>query len=158
MQRDLEAIFDGTIGGAAATVVMSGVMTAAKQLGLLGEYPPKLISKQALDAVGIHERGEEAENTLAVVAHLGFGTMIGALFAILHRRLHLPVNPAAHGVIFATLVWAASYKGWLPSIGTMPAPEHDRPGRAATMVVSHWVYGATLGAIVSRRLAARLGS
>ncbi|MGI8643975.1 MAG: DUF6789 family protein [Thermomicrobiales bacterium] len=156
MQQDLEAIVDGAVGGAGATVVMSGVMAAAKRAGLLGEQPPKLISRQALHAVGIHNSGEETENALAVVAHLSFGTGIGALFAVLHRRLHLPVNPAAHGIVFASLIWAASYKGWLPAMGTMPSPEHDRPGRPATMVVSHWVYGATLGALVSRRLAARL--
>ena len=155
MQRDLEAILDGTVAGVGATIAMSGGMAIAQQLGLLGEQPPKLISRQLLDAVGIHDRDDEMENALAVLAHVGFGSVIGSLFAVLHRRLNLPGTPAAQGIIFASLVWIASYQGLLPALGTMPAPEDDRPGRPATMLASHWVYGAMLGAIMSRRPAAR---
>ena len=34
------------------------------------------------------------------------------------------------------------------SLGILPPPERDQPGRPATMLLAHWVYGATLGAVV----------
>lgn len=151
MQRDVRAIVDGALGGAIGTAAMSAVMAAGAKLGLLGTAPPETIAAQALAAVGIRRRKEEAQDVLTVVGHVGFGIAIGALFAVLHRRLRLPIPSAIHGIVFATIVWVVSYKGWVPALGLMPPPERDRPGRPATMLVAHWVFGWTLGAIVGRR-------
>jgi len=151
MQRDVRAIVDGALGGAIGTAAMSAVMAVGAKLGLLGTAPPETIAAQALAAVGIRRRKEEAQDVLTVVGHVGFGIAIGALFAVLHRRLRLPIPPAIHGIVFATIVWVVSYKGWVPALGLMPPPERDRPGRPATMLVAHWVFGWTLGAIVGRR-------
>ncbi|MGI8476365.1 MAG: DUF6789 family protein [Thermomicrobiales bacterium] len=151
MQRDVQAIVDGALGGAIGTAAMSAVMAVGAKLGLLGTAPPETIAAQALAAVGIRRRKEEAQDVLTVVGHVGFGIAIGALFAVLHRRLRLPIPPAIHGIVFATIVWVVSYKGWVPALGLMPPPERDRPSRPATMLVAHWVFGWTLGAIVGRR-------
>ncbi len=151
MQRDVRAIVDGALGGAIGTAAMSAVMAVGAKLGLLGTAPPETIAAQALAAVGIRRRKEEAQDVLTVVGHVGFGIAIGALFAVLHRRLRLPIPPAIHGIVFATIVWVVSYKGWVPALGLMPPPERDRPGRPATMLVAHWVFGWMLGAIVGRR-------
>jgi len=151
MQRDVRAIVDGALGGAIGTAAMSAVMAVGAKLGLLGTAPPETIAAQALAAVGIRRRKEEAQDVLTVVGHVGFGIAIGALFAVLHRRLRLPIPPAIHGIVFATIVWVVSYKGWVPALGLRPPPERDRPGRPATMLVAHWVFGWMLGAIVGRR-------
>lgn len=151
MQRDVRAIVDGALGGAIGTAAMSAVMAVGAKLGLLGTAPPEVIAAQALAAVGIRRRKEEAQDALTVVGHVGFGIAIGALFAVLHRRLRLPIPPAIHGIVFATIVWVVSYKGWVPALGLMPPPERDRTGRPATMLVAHWVFGWALGAIVGRR-------
>lgn len=151
MQRDVKALVDGALGGVIGTITMSAVMAAAAKLGLLGAAPPERITAAALDAAGMRDRGEEAPGALVVLTHLGFGVGSGALFALLHRRLRLPIGPAVHGIIFSSLVWALSYKGWVPALNIMPPPERDRPGRPATMLLAHWVFGWTLGTVVGRR-------
>ena len=151
MRRDVEAMVDGAIGGAAGTAAMSAVMAAAARGGRLGEYPPRLIARAALDAVGPPAPEEGTRDVLAVAAHAGFGTAAGALFGVLHRRLRPPIGPALHGAVYASLVWGLSYQGWIPALGIMPPPERDRPGRPAAMLLAHWVYGSALGAVLGRR-------
>lgn len=151
MQRDVRAMLDGTVGGGVGTVAMSGVMLAARGAGLTGELPPERITAAALEAGGLPARDERLRHLLAAATHLAFGGGAGALFGILHRRLRPPVPPALHGAVFATLVWAVSYRGWVPALGILPPAERDRPDRTVTMVLAHWVYGAVLGAVVARR-------
>lgn len=151
MRRELQALVDGALGGAIGTATMSATMVAAEKLGLLGEHPPELITAQALDAIGHHRRAEATQDVLAILAHLGFGVGAGALFALGHRWLRLPIAPTVQGIIFGSLVWAVSYYGWVPALGLMRPPERDRAGRPAAMLVAHWVFGWTLGAITGRR-------
>lgn len=148
MQRDLEALRDGAIGGLVATAAMSAVMLAGEKAGLMPRQPPDDIAGAALDAAGISGQSPKAQDALAVLTHFGFGAAGGAVFGLLHRRLRLPIPAAVHGVVFGGLVWAASYKGWIPALHILPPPERDTPGRPTTMLLAHGVYGATLGAVV----------
>lgn len=152
MQRDVQAILDGALGGGIGTAAMSLAMLAAAEAGLMGEHPPDKIAGAALDAAGVHDRDEEEQDALAVALHFGFGIGTGALFGLLHRRLPFRVPAALHGVVFATLVWAVSYQGWVPALGIMPPASADRPDRPKVMLFAHWVYGAVLGIIVARRV------
>lgn len=154
MQRDVQAIIDGAIGGIVGTAAMSTGMLAASKAGLMGAEPPELITAAALEASGMHRRSEKTQDTLSVLTHFAFGISCGSLFAVLHRRLRLPVNPVLHGAFFATLIWLVSYKGWVPALHIMPPPERDRPGRPFSMVLSHWIFGSVLGAIVDRGIVA----
>lgn len=151
MQRDVRALRDGALGGAVATVAMTGVMVGAQRLGLMGESPPERIAGAVLAASGRGTQSEGEREALAVAGHFGFGAAAGALFAVIHRRLRPPIGAPLHGVLFASLIWFVSYKGWVPALGLLPPPERDQPGRPVTMLVAHWVYGATLGALVGRR-------
>lgn len=151
MQRDLKAILDGAIGGGLATTAMSLVMLVAEKVGLIDRHPPEEIADAVLDAVGVPDSHEKTEDALAVALHFAFGIGMGSLFALLHRRLRLPISPILHGVLFGSLVWAVSYKGWVPGLGIMPPPERDQPGRPQTMLFVHWVYGGILGVVVGRR-------
>ena len=152
MQRDLRAIGDGALGGALGTATMSAVMLAARRAGISGQLPPERITEAALDAaVGAGARDERTLELLSTLTHFGFGIGIGALFGVLHRRLHPPAGARLHGIVFATLVWLVSYRGWIPALGLLPPPERDRPGRPVTMVLAHWVYGWTLGTVVDWR-------
>jgi hypothetical protein len=151
MQRDVKAVLDGAFGGVLGTAGMSGLMLAAGKAGLMGEHPPDKIAGAALDAVGIHEPDEEAQDAVASVLHLGFGMGCGALFGLLHRCLPFRVHGALHGMFFASIIWATSYQGWLPALGIMPPASEDHPDRPRVMFVAHLIYGALLGTIVERR-------
>lgn len=52
------------------------------------------------------------------------------------------------GVVFGTAIGAVSYAGWVSALGIMPRPHNDRPGRQPSMLLAHWVYGATLAKLV----------
>ena len=151
MQRDVKAILDGALGGAIGTVGMSSLMLAAGKAGLMGEHPPDKIAGAALDAVGVHNRDEEDQDAVATLLHFGFGIGCGALFGLLHRRLPFRVPGALHGMLFACIVWATSYQGWVPALGIMPPASEDRPDRPRVMFAVHLVYGSILGSIVERR-------
>jgi hypothetical protein len=151
MQRDVRAIFDGALGGAVGTVGMSSLMLAAGKAGLMGEHPPDKIAGAALDAAGVHARDEEAQDAAAMLLHFGFGIGSGALFGLLHRRLPFRVPGALHGMLFACIIWATSYQGWIPALGIMPPASEDRPDRPRIMLLAHLIYGALLGTLVERR-------
>ncbi len=151
MQRDMRAILDGALGGVVGTAGMSAFMLAAGKAGLMGEHPPDTIAGAALDAVGIRQQDEEAQNALAILLHFGFGISCGMLFGVLRRRLPLRLPAALHGMIFAAIIWVTSYQGWIPALGIMPPASEDRPDRPRIMLLAHLIYGAILGGVVARR-------
>jgi hypothetical protein len=151
MDRAGETVRDGLVAGAVATAAMSGVMRAAQAMGLLGKLPPRKITDRALDAAGAEEAPRPARSLAATLAHVGFGVGCAALYALVHRRVRRILPAPLAGAAFGTLVWAASYAGWIPALGIMPPPNEDSPGRAATMVAAHWVYGGVMGAVLDRR-------
>jgi len=132
---------------------MSVVMLSAKRAGVTGELPPERITRRAVSAVPpgpLHDHSD----AIAALAHLGFGTIAGALFAlVMKRRMRAPGSfgiAALMGMTYATGIWLVSYQGWVPVLGIMPPASSDRRGRVATMLVAHWVYGASLGVLVAR--------
>jgi hypothetical protein len=148
----------GGIGGAVATVAMSGAMLVAGRLGLMGEYPPERIAHRGLRDSGWGPIGaEELDGPVGAALHVAFGAMLGAAFAAaitpavgaVRRRLPAPPSAAVMlpiaGVAFGSGVWLVSYWGWIPSLGILPSPDRDRPGRQVAMLVAHWVFGAALG-------------
>jgi hypothetical protein len=149
----IKSLLAGAAAGGLATVAMSAVMVGAKRAGITGELPPERITRRAIEAVVDEAPSDEQENAAAAVAHLGFGAVAGALFAILMlwsggERRPTPIAASA-GVLYATGIWVVSYQGWVPGLGIMPPASRDRRGRVATMLVAHLVYGAALGALAS---------
>jgi GH15 family glucan-1,4-alpha-glucosidase len=139
----------GAAAGAIATVAMSGIMLAAQRAGLMKKLPPEKITERTLDVLRIR-RSESAEDASATVAHFGYGIGVGALFATSIRGRLLRRHPMAEGVLFAGLVWAGSYFGWVPAFGAMPPPTRDFPGRTVSMVSAHAVFGTLLGWLAGR--------
>jgi hypothetical protein len=136
----------GGLGGAAATVVMTGWMAAGQLTGPHGEQPPKRLVRRLARRAGIPARRRGPGIWLAsAAAHLGFGTSCGALYGTMAPR-----STASRGIAFALGIWAASYAGWIPALGLLPPPGKDNPRRAGTTLTAHVVYGAVLGTTVAR--------
>jgi uncharacterized membrane protein YagU involved in acid resistance len=127
---------------------MSAVMLAARKWGPTPKLPPRKIVEKGMGNPG-SQPGNASLNAAATLAHFGFGAAAGAAFALM-RRGHAAA-PVAQGIGYGLLVWALSYKGWIPALGIMPPPERDDPRRAATMWVAHVVYGALLGGLLGPR-------
>src|SRR6186997_1914851 len=73
----------GAMAGALSTVAMSAVMLGAKRAGVTGELPPERITRRAIDTVSVEPLDDHTEDAIAAVAHVGFGAVAGALFALL---------------------------------------------------------------------------
>lgn len=136
----------GLIDGAAATLVMSSVMYTAQRAGLLGEMPPRKITRKLLTRFAPRRPSGPQIELASTAAHLGFGALAGGLYA-LGTRFVKRAPRTLLGVLFATGVWALSYWKVVPALGIMRKPPSDRPGRPTTMLIAHWVFGATLGAL-----------
>lgn len=85
---------------------------------------------------------------LAAVLHVGFGSTLGTGYSLLPSRVRRLAPEPAVAVAFASLVWLVSYWGWIPTLGVLPPPDRDRRGRPVSMLVAHWVFGVTLGAML----------
>jgi hypothetical protein len=114
-------------------------MLAARRFGLLGEPPPRRLTRRLLAPLGpLSPRGRALDST-ATLAHFAFGATMGGLFGL------SPGRPSpARGVLFGLGVWAVNYAGVLPQLGLMPPVRRDRPGRPTSMLLAHALYGATL--------------
>jgi NAD(P)-dependent dehydrogenase (short-subunit alcohol dehydrogenase family) len=140
----MKALLARVLGGMAAGVVATGVMTlvmaAGKRLGALGEPPPRRITRRLGLLLGpLRPRGA-ALDLSAAGAHFAFGASMGAAYGLLPLR----AQRAAGGGWFGLCVWAIHYAGWLPRVGLMPPPSRDRWGRPTTMIAAHWFFGRSL--------------
>jgi hypothetical protein len=151
----------GFAAGLVATTTMSATMLALQKLGLLGRMPPRLLTERTLARFGLHRKtSRTARKALTALNHFGFGGTMGALFEIGRGTIAARRGTAGarglllgSGLAFGTLVWAASYAGWIPAVGLMQRPSRDRPFRPTSMVLAHGVFGGTLAAVLGTRLA-----
>jgi putative membrane protein len=109
--------------------------------------PPRQITKRATRKAGVGKYLEESQQSaLTVLAHFGYGSATGTLYAPISRLI--PGPPIVRGIAYGLLVWAISYLGLLPALGLLsPATEHPAR-RNILMIVAHVVWGAVLGLVV----------
>lgn len=140
----------GALDGFVATLPMTAFMWSARQLGLLGELPPRKITKSFLHRLGARPE-HETTSALTAMNHLAFGAGAGALYAAVAPRTRVAIG-ALPGIGYALGVWLASYQGWVPAAGIMPPVSRDhRFGRPTSMALAHVVYGGVLGMLTARR-------
>jgi len=144
-RRPAQDVVRGGLAGAAATVVMSALMLAAGRAGLMGQQPPEAIVRRTGDLVGKQPQGRTAD-VLASAAHVAFGAGTGAAYALLPPGRW----PVARGTAVGLGVYAASYAGWVPTLGALPPADEDRSDRQVVMAAAHVLYGAVLGALDAR--------
>lgn len=148
-------IYTGGRAGLLATIPMTGVMlTFAKLVKQQQQapFPPRHIVKEVTRRVGIWQRATAAQrNALTVTAHLGYGTLMGALAGGWSTApARLGIN---QGVVYGLFVWAASYAGWLPAFRILAPPWRTPLSQTVQLVTSHLVWGACLAWLFRRRQA-----
>ncbi|MGI8999404.1 MAG: DUF6789 family protein [Candidatus Limnocylindria bacterium] len=142
-------IMIGAAGGLVATAAMSVVMLVASRLGLTAQLPPGRIAEEAIEAATSRPATRDEEEAVASIAHAAFGVAGGVIFGVIVSSLRRVPSGlmAGLGAVYATSIWLVSYQGWVPALRIMPPASRDDPGRAITMLVAHWVYGAVLGLV-----------
>lgn len=133
----------GALSGTIATALMTVVISTGKLLGLLRTPPPTQITMNVTNRAGINPEPPDPEfNTGTLIAHHGFGAVCGMIYVLARR--YLPASSTGAGLLFAGLVWATSYAGYLPMLKLYPWPDDDRPSRRTVMLAAHAVYGTML--------------
>jgi uncharacterized membrane protein YagU involved in acid resistance len=138
------------IAGAASGVIAPIPMTVAMiAINKLMRWPhrqrlePRKITDDMLRRAGLrHQLSEEERKQAAVAAHFAFGCAAGSIYPIVEP--FIPAPRTLRGPLYGLAVWAVSYSGVLPAIGSLP-PQKRRPaGRALLLAASHVVWGAAL--------------
>jgi hypothetical protein len=93
---------------------MSAWQAAGQLTGPYGEQSPKRLVRAVAHKLGKPARRHGPVTwPVTAAAHLGFGAGCGALYAMVLRR-----STALSGTSFGLGVWAASYAGWIPAMGS----------------------------------------
>jgi uncharacterized membrane protein YagU involved in acid resistance len=149
----MKAYLAGAVSGFLATVPMTLAMeTMHRRLPWRERYalPPREITMNLADAAGVKEHlPEEGRFAATMAGHFGYGTLVGALYGPLARRVKAPA--VVKGAAFGITVWTASYLGILPLVHVLPPATQQPQRRNALMIVSHIVWGIVL-ALLSERL------
>ena len=137
----------GAISGFIATAPMSLSMLLGWMLLPRREkyhLPPRLITEEITERVGVEERISEGELVgLTAASHFGYGAVFGALYALFEQKV--PLHASIKGMLAGIALWAGSYLGWLPAMGILtPATRHPWR-RNLLMIVAHVIWGLTLG-------------
>lgn len=106
--------------------------------------PPRLITEEISERVGIEDQLSEKQLTSAsVLSHFGYGALTGSTYALLEQRI--PLQSSLKGGLAGVIVWVLSYLGWIPAMHILP-PATEHPWRRnLMMILAHVIWGVALG-------------
>jgi hypothetical protein len=135
----MASILAGLVGGAVATIVMTGVMT---RMGDGGPPPTAAL-------VATFAGGDPAEHALpGLLLHLTYGVVAGAVLAVGAPLVGLGLDSlgvaVAVGLAYGVVLGVVGMAFWMRGVMGM---EPDR-ATMRTFGVVHLVYGAVLGAFL----------
>jgi putative membrane protein len=153
-------LLHGALAGFVATAPMSVSMLIGWRLLPNREkyhLPPRLITEEITERVGIEDRMSENELIgLTVVSHFSYGALFGATYALFEHNL--PMHTSMKGALAGVGLWMGSYLGWLPAMGILtPATRHPWR-RNLLMIVAHAIWGVTMGELTRKLSATREAS
>jgi uncharacterized membrane protein YagU involved in acid resistance len=144
-------VLRGSLAGLIATVPMSLVMRVSERLIPIhnkGHLPPRQITESMLSKLGVrHHLDRNERRAAASIAHYGFGATAGALLGELAARPSTIPKPVV-GAVVGSLVWAASYMGWLPLANVRRSAAEEPLERNVQMILAHVVWGAVAGTLL----------
>jgi putative membrane protein len=145
-------VLGGAVAGAIATGPMTLFMLAAHRFLPLHQrtpLPPKTITMDLLSKVNLKQHLNWKQRKRAPwIAHVAYGTGVGATYGSFSRAVPLP--PPVKGIVFALLVWAGSYLGWLPAFDVSGSAPDQPMRRNVLMIGAHVVWGAVAGPIAAQ--------
>lgn len=125
--------------GLVGAMAMTGVRTVTAAVGPHEQSPPEAIVDQRLPVLRrVPERHQRAFTELL---HWTYGTMTGAAYGMLPRRVR--AHPAS-GPVYGLVAWLGFEVGMAPALGVRHVHEHGVAWRAG-MVLDHLLYGVIVG-------------
>lgn len=144
MRTEMPEMNAGTVARAGArglvgAMAMTGVRTVTAAVGPHEQSPPEAIVDQRLPVLRrVPERHQRAFTELL---HWTYGTMTGAAYGMLPRRVR--AHPAS-GPVYGLVAWLGFEVGMAPALGVRHVHEHGVAWRAG-MVLDHLLYGVIVG-------------
>ncbi|MBA2618755.1 MAG: hypothetical protein H0U91_11405 [Rubrobacter sp.] len=140
-------IMAGMLGGAGATLILSGLREAWKRAGLVFDTAPTQVVDRVEEVFAADGFSPGTRRALAAVAHVAYGVGTGGAFGLLRRESGGKGEEAAVGSSLGLLAWGAGWASWLPLAGVHRAPWTQRTPKVLLPVLDHAVYGAAWGLI-----------
>jgi hypothetical protein len=137
----------GALGGAGATLVLSGLREAWKRVGLVFDTAPTQVVDRVEEVFFQDGLSRPTRLVLAATAHVAYGTSAGAAFGLLRRRTGGAGEEAAVGSSLGLLSWGVGWASWLPLAGVHSPPWEQRTPKVLLPAIDHAVYGAVWGLI-----------
>lgn len=123
----------GLVAGAAGTVAMT--VSSMLEMKARGREQSTAPAKAAEKVLGVEPKGEEEEQRLNMLVHLGYGTAWGIPRALLGLVASPPIATAIHFLA----VWGTAL-GMLPGLGVAPPPKEWGAKEVAIDAWHHAVY------------------
>lgn len=142
-------ILAGALGGAGATLVLSGLRGAWKKAGIVSDTAPTQVVDRVEEVFTQEGFSPTTRWVLAAAAHVGYGVSTGAAFGLLRRRTVGRNVEAAVGSSLGILAWGAGWASWLPLTGVHSPPWEQQTTKVLLPVIDHAVFGAAWGLIFS---------
>ena len=137
----------GALGGAGATVALTGLRKALALAGVVQTTAPEQVVGRLEDVGLVDDWSKGARRVLAVAAHLGYGVGIGATLGLLRRARGGSGEEAAVGSALGILSWAFNWTALLPLTGVHEPPWKQRSPKVLLPIVDHAFFGAVWGLI-----------
>jgi hypothetical protein len=139
----------GALGGAGATLVLSGLRGAWKKAGLVFDTAPTQVVDRAEEVFTQEGLSPATRRALAAIAHMGYGVGAGTAFGLLRRETGETSVEAAVGSSLGILAWGAGWASWLPLTGVHSPPWEQQTTKVLLPAIDHAVFGAAWGLIFS---------
>ena len=137
----------GALGGAGATVALTGLRQVMSLAGLVQKSAPEQVVGRLEDLGLVDDWSKGARRALTVFAHLAYGVGIGTSFGLLRRERGAAGEEAAVGSALGILSWAFNWAALLPVTGVHEPPWKQHDPKVLLPVVDHAFFGAVWGLI-----------
>ena len=148
-----ERVLGGAVGGAGATLFLSGLRGALSMVGIVYETAPMQVVDRLQEISPVRDR-PLLRRIAAVAAHLGYGVGAGTIFGLLRHKQEGPGTELAVGTALGVLLWGLGWAGWLPMLGADRAPWSYRTPRVLLPILDHAAFGvawATIFYVLSQK-------
>lgn len=141
------------VGGMLATLPMTLLMLAGNRLLPAKKpqpLPPESITKTMTRKAGVEPLlPEPQKKTLSLVNHFLYGGVIAVPVGLLTGESK-PVQAVQRGIGYGLFVWFSNYLGLLPALKLYPPATREPARMNGLMILSHVVWGGTLGWLTNR--------
>jgi len=137
------------LGGAGATLVLSGLRWTWNWMGLVFDTAPTQVVDRVEEVFAPDGFSPATRRVLAAVAHVAYGVGTGAAFGLLRRERGGKGEEAAVGSSLGILAWGAGWASWLPLTGVHSPPWEQQTAKVLLPIIDHAVFGAAWGLIFS---------